>query len=795
MDAEIDLRTIATDSARLSMGSTPSRASVVLRAPPCAARLALMLSIILSACTSPLRSFPVDGGTKPTGPGGQTAAIGSSAMGGGVTGNGGTTGVTSTAGAAGTANIASAGGTANIAGTTGFGGTLDAGGAVGSAGTFVGGATVNGGTIGSAGRAATGGKTGTGGVQTCPSIPEMISDFESTPGKATTDVIGGRWYAFSNLTGRPRDIHSGTLPTESAPDATTCNRFALHVTSSNIEDEAGLGLLFGTGYWPDASAYTGISFRMKSGSGTPPAVFFEVLTKESVPATEGGTATSTAIDVYNTRGQLLNAPWASSDISTSYQTFTVPFGTMVPRWVPSSNYALREARGSCTDVLDQPKCQAKPFLAKDVLGLGFSIYRNDGFPQPSGSNEGAYDLWIDDVVFVKNDKGLQTREGFPLSNPGSFGSCMRPRGPSADAKFLVPAYNLWKATFVRDNKVIRPDYEDDTLSEGIAFGMLIALNMNDQPLFDGLYATWKANPASGASSLMKSCLGTPQASSVQICKPSDGSATGADQDAAFALLMAGKLWGGTYRASAIAMLKDIWDKDIDGSGTKLPKGGSKYQAPTGTNGVQITSASYFAPSYYRAFATVDPDATHDWTGAIGAVYKVLGGPISGKNGLIPGWCANSCTVVASTGNELDSCFYYQSHRIPMRLALDYCFYGTTEAKTYTDLTTNYFINAAKKGIGLVMDLNPSDACRVQQPAAISASQLGTAAVGAMASGKDQTFLDDVYQAVFDLVTRGTLAWPLYTTPSPVDDPEPTYGYYNGTVGMLALLILTGNFIH
>ena len=207
---------------------------------------------------------------------------------------------------------------------------------------------------------------------------------------------------------------------------------------------------------------------------------------------------------------------------------------------------------------------------------------------------------------------------------------------------------------MKDNKVIRPENQNDTLSEGIAFGMMIAVNMNDQALFDGLYGTWRSNPVPGAATLMKSCLGSggtggSSESTGQPCSRSDNSVTGADQDAAYALLMAGKLWGGTYKADATAMLKDIWDKDIDSKATLFPKGGSAYQSPTGTDPLQITSASYFAPSFYRVFASVDTDAAHDWAGVIAAVYKVIGGPISGSNGLIPAWCGNSCTVAASTG--------------------------------------------------------------------------------------------------------------------------------------------------
>jgi hypothetical protein len=76
---------------------------------------------------------------------------------------------------------------------------------------------------------------------------------------------------------------------------------------------------------------------------------------------------------------------------------------------------------------------------------------------------------------------------------------------------------------------------------------------------------------------------------------------------------------------------------------------------------------------------------------------------------------------------------------------------------------------------------------VSNAAPNSASILGTSAVGAMASG-NQSYLNDAYQAVFDAVTRGSMA--------PVDTSKRTpYSYYNATVGMLTLLIMNGNFSH
>ena len=732
------------------------------------------------------------GGT--TGSGGSgSGGSGSGGSGSGGSGSGGSAGAGGTTAKGGAAGNGSGGNGSGGSAGNGAGGSAGAGGAAGSGGGTAGAgggtAGAGGGTAGAAGN----GSGGSGGGSTAPA--DMISDFEDSPGNATMDSNGGRtgyWYVYfpgsdsstapaSGMTISPA-LNTGK-PVLTAKDGTNN---ALHVTGSGYggtsNNYAGTGAAFtpvsatlSTAY--DVSAYTGISFKVKAGSGTQPALFFELLTKENQPSTAGGSATNQKIDLYNTRGQILYTPWTANAISSSWQTITIPFGTLVPRWVPDST--------GCGTAPSTPKCQASPFVPKDVLGIQISSYQDSGFPKVSGATAGTFDIWIDDVAFTKDDSGLQTRTGFPIASPGTWGSCIKPQGPSADAKYLVPAYNQWKATFVKNGAVIRPENANDTVSEGIAYGMLIAVNMNDQTLFDSLYSYWSSSSHTATGTLMTWCIPGSGGGTGSACSASGGSATDADEDTAYALLMADKAWGG-YKSKAMAMISDIWAKDIDGGsgGTMLPKGGSNYGAPTGTSGTGITNASYFAPAYYKAFKAAGD--TNAWDSVVTALYSAIG-TIAGSNGLIPAWCGNSCKVAASNGASTDTDYQYDSHRIPMRLALDYCFNGTQAAKDYTTKTTAFFANAGSSGLGYILDMYTPSGGAVSGTAPNSASILGTSAVGAMASG-NQTYLNDAYQAVFDAITRGNMA--------PVDAAGKTpYSYYNATVGMLTALIMTGNFMH
>jgi endoglucanase len=174
-----------------------------------------------------------------------------------------------------------------------------------------------------------------------------------------------------------------------------------------------------------------------------------------------------------------------------------------------------------------------------------------------------------------------------------------------------------------------------------------------------------------------------------------------------------------------------------------------------------------------------------------AVYKAVNGSLAGSYGLLPAWCSgNTCTAVGSNGDATDGIYQYDSHRIPMRIGLDYCFNGTADAKTYVGKTTTFFAtnaNAGLNGIGRIFDMYQLNGTSAANAANNSASIIGTAAVGAMADGTNQKFINDAYQEVFDVVTRSTM--------STIPPAKTAYSYYNATVGLLTLLMMTGNFSH
>lgn len=608
----------------------------------------------------------------------------------------------------------------------------------------------------------------------CPAAASLLSDFEEGTGVLVKQ--GGRdgwWYVYADTSAGSQTPASSNMAVAAAllsPAGGDCNKYAMHSTASGHPSYVGFGATLSPGTSASTKkavsleTYTGISFRAKSGSGTAPPIWFELLNKETQPGAScpdcgsgdlSGSAKYPNVDAFNTRGRLLDG------IGTEWKTFTLPFNTLAPRYLPS-------------DCVAGVTCEAPAFNPKSTLGLQFSLY--DQF-----NTSGKYDLWIDDVNLTTGDAGVP-----PLTQTGSktfprdaamANGCTKPTG--ASGKQLIEAFQRWKTTFVTNDqgnlRVKRPEASNDTVSEGIAYGMLIAVYMGDRTLFDGLWAYWKAHPAGGTTGAMGNNL-------LMLWKipGGNGSATDADEDAAFALIQASRQWDASYLDEAKAILAQIAYNEVEGGTTLKP--GNNF------GGAALTNPSYFAPAYYREFAKVDTGNAGVWNAVVTSSYKFLNA-IEGSNGLVPAWCGSNCTTRGGGGYADADKYQYDSHRTPWRMALDVCWNNNADAKDYVSKVTNFFVGASDtEGMGALADLyeGSGSACSgcSQSAQANSMSIIGTAAAGAMATGNaaHAAFLNRAYQFLLDAS---------YTS-------DPTfkaggYTYYNATVGLLTALTLSGNF--
>ena len=311
---------------------------------------------------------------------------------------------------------------------------------------------------------------------------------------------------------------------------------------------------------------------------------------------------------------------------------------------------------------------------------------------------------------------------------------------------------------------------NSTVSEGIGYGMLIAVYMDDQALFDGLWL-YEQQHLDG-NGLMN---WAPQGSGAQC----GGAATDADEDMAFALVMADAQWGGQgslskpYKQVAIDQISKIWLTEI--FNYKYIRAGDGTWADN-TN----LNPSYFAPAYYRVFRAVDPTQSDDWDAAVTQVYATLGDALNGNgnanNGLVPGWCDDSSGSTCKPGpNGMPANYQYDACRMPFRIGLDWCLFSEPRAQAYVAKTSSFFssLGGANKIVdGYGLDGTPQAA----NPGKLSAAFTGPAAVGAMSAATFQSFLDDAYtQVATDQLMAGGK-------------------YYEESWTVMSLLMMTGNFL-
>ena len=419
---------------------------------------------------------------------------------------------------------------------------------------------------------------------------------------------------------------------------------------------------------------------------------------------------------------------------------------------------------------------AGPDLGADTIAVG-----------PDATPDFGPDLGPDAAPSCVFTPVAQAKFPFPQNRWGS--NCIKPSTYSNDD--VQRAYCQWKNDTVTTDgvgscskggcyRVKRPNEpgsleKNSTVSEGIGYGMLIAVYMNDQKLFDGL---WRYEQQYlDEHGLMHWYI---KADGSGTGPGGNGGATDADEDMAFALLMADKQWGGngsldkSYLDYAKGQIGNIWGNEIvDSKGVKPGDTWGDWGA---------LNISYFAPSYYRAFTKVD---SHAWSDVVTTSYDVIDHSLNSSNGnqtngLVPAWVSCGSTSCSPNNNawadkpgQSPTNYQYDSCRTPFRVGLDWCWNGEQRAQAYVAKTSAFFsgIGASKIVDGYALNGTPQPASSGK-----SAAFIGTAGVGAMSSTSYQSFVNYAYAQVATLqaLTGGT--------------------YYEDSWTVLSLLAMTGNFV-
>jgi endo-1,4-beta-D-glucanase Y len=370
---------------------------------------------------------------------------------------------------------------------------------------------------------------------------------------------------------------------------------------------------------------------------------------------------------------------------------------------------------------------------------------------------------------------------FPFPRNQRLKHCVYPT--HADAADVKLAFSRWRDEIVTADgargflRTRRPDTPDgqanSSVSEGIAYGMLITVMLDEQDMFDAFwsYAACFLNK----SGLMDWYIAPDGARPLGV-----GAASDADEDMAWALLMADRQWGGrgglheNYLSLAQRLIDAIYLTEVDqGQWPDMFLPGDDWR------GKNVFNPSYFAPNQYRAFGEVTGNVA-GWQRVIDRGYDILESSLNAangnqQNGLVPAWCDASGNPVEAFPGAMQN-YQYDSARMPFRMAQDWAFFREPRAHAYLAKISGFFAEVGADALvdGYALDGRPAPDPRSPPDNPGSAVFVGCAAAGAMHDPKFQGFIDASYARVRTgrLLTRSR--------------------YYNHCWTVLSLLMLTGN---
>lgn len=344
-------------------------------------------------------------------------------------------------------------------------------------------------------------------------------------------------------------------------------------------------------------------------------------------------------------------------------------------------------------------------------------------------------------------------------------------GKSTDA---ANAYLEWKANYTEtcgDGSIrVKFDEPQRTVSEGIAYGMILSAYAADKALFDGLWKYYKK--FSNGNGIMhwriEGCNG-----------PNSGNngATDAELDAAFALLIAHTQWPNAtspykYLTEANNLISKIKQFEVNAQGVAINGDGWGFGDP-------CRNPSYQSPAYYREFAKL-ADASF-WNTAVTGGYNLINANANATTGLISDWSTqsgemNTCNP-GGLGYAATAGYGYDACRNPWRMAQDFLWNGPSDAssaKAICDkLTTKVVAVMGASGVRGPLYQNGNLYSGNQHNATFTS----TFALPVMAT-TNQTLMDAMYtevKNVKDPIQNATLS-----------------GYFGNTLRCLSLFMMTGN---
>ncbi len=248
-------------------------------------------------------------------------------------------------------------------------------------------------------------------------------------------------------------------------------------------------------------------------------------------------------------------------------------------------------------------------------------------------------------------------------------SCHSSR-PMLPINTLIPlAWEGYQQRFINaDGRVFRPFNQDDTVSEGQAYALLMAVALDDRQTFDRVL-NWTTTHLSRSQKFGDHLLAWHW--EVDKGVTDWNSASDAEVDMALALLFAQAQWNHEeYRKQALRLLQDILtlETEVIGKARYLMPGNWRL----GTK-IRPLNPSYFSPAHFRLFYSVTNDGR--WLELLESSYAFLEQlssqeAISIRAGLVPDWIGIDVEGRLHVLKDFSTQTTWDAVRMPWRVALD-----------------------------------------------------------------------------------------------------------------------------
>ena len=317
----------------------------------------------------------------------------------------------------------------------------------------------------------------------------------------------------------------------------------------------------------------------------------------------------------------------------------------------------------------------------------------------------------------------------------------------------------------------------DVRTEGMSYGLMIAVQMNKRNEFDRLWKWMKI--------YMQHQTGPQKTYFAWQCKP-DGTiidqstASDGEEWTAMALLFASARWGTdtgmyNYRAEAQAILDNMLHKETapenDGSATNLfnTKEHQVVFVPN-KDASGFTDPSYHLPHFYELWARWAKHDAQFWHDAASVSRKVFQQSANRVTGLAPDYSHFDGTPASTPWSNGTKNFQYDAWRVAANAAMDFSWFAKdTEEVTLSNRIQQFFYSEGIKSYGSVYTLEGKKLASDHSTGLVAMN-----AVASLASTNDhrQAFVEE-----------------LWNTPIPAGK----YRYYDGILYFLGMLEVSGHF--